>query len=81
MKGLFIVESEETDFVKQIEPGDAAEFWKQLSEKNHVLASHLRMYVVAPGDVVAMQPRYLSDESYLEYKRALQEWLLKNDFI
>ena len=60
---------------------DAAAFWQHLASKNSYLHIRLKSHLLAPGDVVAVQPASMSDEHYNEYKKILFDWLTERGFL
>ena len=60
---------------------DAAAFWQHLANKNSYLYIRLKSHLLAPGDVVAVQPATMSDEHYSEYKKILFDWLTERGHV
>jgi len=67
--------------MKVIRPADAKLFWIYLEKENSYLGRMLRLHLVNEDDVVAAQPRGMSDTLYKEYKVVLQKWLTANELI
>jgi len=60
-------------------PQKAGLFWEYLVKENKLLYKQVRYLAINDGDIVIYQPSSMSDASYHEYKRILNEWLGSNE--